>query len=330
MWCSRHRWHGDRVHRSVSNASDPPTSGWGTEDTTTHSVPFYCYYSCWLWLNWSQWSLSRKWWRPSEQGLIPAATSPLSASGIWRAPFFSQEPSSQPSVSRSPHRFLFCFDFFFNLEALLCTWSCVSRFWKHFPQDRRGAAVLHLLRAGWDPHVWNLAGWSRRPPGYRAEETGGQNRNSLPGQSPTFAFRPSQWAPIYIHLCLTEMASEPDHRASDLGPPVHLAGLPTLCCSADPGFPRGGEVDSPGVCLFCSYHPDHSGVWRLCRRYPSSVRLFPRFCSPTSQRAAGVSPSGHLETHLGQDAHQSLAHSHSEIDLSAMGVSQSKRCSSCG
>lgn len=73
---------------------------------------------------------------------------------------------------------------------------------------------------------------------------------------------------------LTEMASEPDHRAGDLGPPVHPAGLPTLRRSADPGFPRGGEVDAPGVCLFCSYHPDHSGVWRLRRRYRSSI--YPR------------------------------------------------------
>lgn len=53
----------------------------------------------WGSLNWSPWSLSRKWWRPSERVWIPAATSPLSASGIWPAPFSSREQSSQPSVS---------------------------------------------------------------------------------------------------------------------------------------------------------------------------------------------------------------------------------------
>lgn len=170
-----------------------------------------------------------------------------------------------------------------------------------------GAAVLHLLRTGGNPHVWNLAGWSGRPHGHRAEETGGQNRNSLPGQSSrrTCAFRPSQRAHRCIYLCLaflTEMASEPHHRAGDLGPPVHPAGLPTLCRSADPGFPKGGEVDAPGVCLFCSYHPDHSGVWRLRRRYRSSIHLLftaAFFCSSASrwgpsQHSLGDTPgTGH-------------------------------------
>lgn len=63
------------------------------------------------------------------------------------------------------------------------------------------------------------------------------------------------------------MAGEPDRGASDLGPAVHLAGLPALCCRAHPGLPRGGEVDPAGVRLFCSYHPDHGGLWRLCGRY---------------------------------------------------------------
>lgn len=278
MWCCSHRWHGDRVHAT------------GPFIVTIHV-------GCdWTGLN----------------GLFPGS------GGGHRSRCWSQQQHHLCQQLGSGERLFFlrnhhhnhrwvetrtgCFAFFFFYpEAVLCTWSCVSRFWKHLPQDRRGAAVLHLLRAGWDPHVWNLAGWSRRPPGYRSEETGGQNRNSLPGQSPTFAFRPSQWDPIYIHLCLTflaEMASEPDLRASDLGPPVHLAGLPTLRCSADPGFPRGGEVDSPGVCLFCSYHPDHSGVWRLCRRYPPSVHLFPRFlltdvtesCWSQSQQSLGDTP----------------------------------------
>lgn len=73
------------------------------------------------------------------------------------------------------------------------------------------------------------------------------------------------------------MAGESDHRASDLGPPVHLAGLPALRCSAHPGVPKRGEVDPAGVRLFCSYHPDHGGVWRLCRRYThqSSIHRFP-------------------------------------------------------
>lgn len=73
----------------------------------------------------------------------------------------------------------------------------MSRFRKHLPEDRRGAAVLHLLRAGGNPLVWYPAGWSWRPPGYRAEETGCQNRNSLPGQSArrTLAFRLSPKAP---------------------------------------------------------------------------------------------------------------------------------------
>lgn len=63
------------------------------------------------------------------------------------------------------------------------------------------------------------------------------------------------------------MAGEPDDRASHLGPPVHPAGLPALRRSAHPGVPRGGEMDPAGVGLFRSHHPDHSGLWRLCRRY---------------------------------------------------------------
>lgn len=74
---------------------------------------------------------------------------------------------------------------------------------------------------------------------------------------------------------LTEMAGESDHRASDLGHLVHPAGLPALRGRAHPGVPKGGEVDPAGVGLFCRYHPDHGGLWRLRRRYthPSSVHL---------------------------------------------------------
>lgn len=38
----------------------------------------------------------RRWWRPWVQVWIPSTTTPLSASGIWPAPFFSQEQLSQP------------------------------------------------------------------------------------------------------------------------------------------------------------------------------------------------------------------------------------------
>lgn len=58
---------------------------------------------------------------------------------------------------------------------------------------------------------------------------------------------------------------------------------------------------------------------------PSIICLPPLFCSPASR----WSPS-QRETHLGQDTQQPLAGSHSETDLSAMGVSQDKRCCSCG
>lgn len=73
------------------------------------SIPFLLLplMNCWLRLNWSRRALLRKWWRPSEQAWIPAATTPLSASGMWPAPFFSQEPSSQLSVSPNPSRFYY-------------------------------------------------------------------------------------------------------------------------------------------------------------------------------------------------------------------------------
>lgn len=62
------------------------------------------------------------------------------------------------------------------------------RFWKHLPQNRRRAAVLHFLRAGGNPAVWYPARWSRRPPGYWTEENCSQNRDALPGQTLNRAF----------------------------------------------------------------------------------------------------------------------------------------------
>lgn len=59
--------------------------------------------------------------------------------------------------------------------------STVSRFWKHFPQDKWWAIVLHFLCLGGDPHVRHPAGWSWRPSGHWTEESHCQNRDSLPG-----------------------------------------------------------------------------------------------------------------------------------------------------
>lgn len=56
------------------------------------------------------------------------------------------------------------------------------RFWKHLPQDRRRATLLHFLRPGGNPNVRYPACWSRRPSGYWAEENCCQDRDSLPGQ----------------------------------------------------------------------------------------------------------------------------------------------------
>lgn len=89
-----------------------------------------------------------------------------------------------------------------NSDGVFVTWiwafltCCVSsssdlasyRFWKHLPQNRRRAAVLHFLRAGGNPAVWYPARWSRRPPGYWTEENCSQNRDALPGQTLNRAF----------------------------------------------------------------------------------------------------------------------------------------------
>lgn len=34
-------------------------------------------------------------------------------------------------------------------------------------------------------------------------------------------------------------------------------------------------MDSFGVCVLCSYHPDNSGVWRLCCRYTMCFLTYP-------------------------------------------------------
>lgn len=78
--------------------------------------------------------------------------------------------------------------------------------------------------------------------------------------------------PLHCFTQLTEMASQSYHCAGDFSRPLHLAGLPALCCCAYICFPRGGEVDSAGVSLLCSNHPDNSGVWRLCCRYTTDIQ----------------------------------------------------------
>lgn len=68
-------------------------------------------------------------------------------------------------------------------QLLFYLWSHMCRFWKHFSQNRRRAAVLHLLCPGGNPNVWYPACWSGRPSGYWAEENCRQDREALPGQS---------------------------------------------------------------------------------------------------------------------------------------------------
>lgn len=155
---------------------------------------------------------------PSVQVWIPAATTPLSASGIWPVLFSSQGQSSQPSVGVQQDRQ-------HNLCLNTCEWNLFNvfkliawlfRFWKHLPQDRRRAALLHFLRPGGNPDVWYPARWSWRPSWYWAEENCCQNRDSLPGQTPNRAF--SVFSAFTVHTytspfnlshptVLTEMAN---------------------------------------------------------------------------------------------------------------------------
>lgn len=148
----------------------------------------------------------------------------------------------------------------------------MSRFWKYLPKDRVRTAVLHFLRPGGNPDVWFPAGWSRRPSGYRTEESCSQNRESLPGQilnTPSIVSFPCivHVLKYFFSLFLAEMESKPDHSAGDLSCSVHPAGLLALCCSAYSGFSGGGAVESAGVGLLCCHHSDHGGLWRLCCRY---------------------------------------------------------------
>lgn len=63
-------------------------------------------------------------------------------------------------------------------------WLYTCRFWKHLAEDRRWSTVLYFLRLGWNSILWYSSCWSWRPSGYRVEENGCQNRETLPGQSP--------------------------------------------------------------------------------------------------------------------------------------------------